>query len=172
MKKILILSILFVIILSSFASANISNKNVKENEKIGLNVNSNGYVDISALEAWEMLNNSNEEKPILIDIRRWGEFANERIQTPYSEDCPRWFPYELTSDGPGPIKNERILLQLFMRIYSEKEIIIYCRTGRRTGISSQILIDNGFTGTVYNMVDGITEWKAIGLPTVNGLQRC
>jgi rhodanese-related sulfurtransferase len=171
MKKILILSIMLVIILSSFASANISDKNNKENINIDFELNSNGYYNITALEAWEMLNNSNE-KPILIDIRRWGEFVNERIQTPNSKDCPRWFPYEFTSDGPGPIKNQGILLQFFMRIYSDEEIIIYCRTGRRTGISAQILIDNGFTGTVYNMVDGITEWKAIGLPTVEGLQRC
>jgi rhodanese-related sulfurtransferase len=52
-----------------------------------------------------------------------------------------------------------------MSIYADKEIIIYCRSGRRTGFAAQILIDNGFTGIVYNLVGGINSWKSSGLPT-------
>jgi len=59
-----------------------------------------------------------------------------------------------------------------MNIFLKELIIIYCRTGRRTGISAQILVENGFTGTIYNMVDGITEWKAEGLPTIEGFKIC
>jgi rhodanese-related sulfurtransferase len=169
MKRIFILSIFVVIIISSFASANISNNIEKENRNINYIQKSNGYINITAQEAWEMMNNSEDGRQIPIDIRRWGEYTTERIKPPNSEDFPRWFPYEFVSDGPGPIKNEGILLQLFMKIYSNKEIIIYCRTGRRTGISAQILVDNGFTGIIYNMVDGITDWKAEGLPTIEGI---
>jgi len=75
---------------------------------------------------------------------------------------------EFASGGPGFIKNEGIILAIFMRVYQDKEIIIYCRTGRRTGISAQILVDNGFSGIIYNMVNGITEWKSVGLPTIEG----
>ena len=105
------------------------------------------------------MNNSDDGRQIPIDIRRWDEYSSERIDTPNLGDWPRWFPYEFTSGGPGPIKNEGILLDIFMKIYENKEIIIYCRTGRRTGISAQILVDNGFSGIIYNMVNGITEWK-------------
>ena len=141
--------------------------NTEKNDLVS-SVEFNGYINITALEAWNLMNNSEDGRQIPIDIRRWGEYSSERIETPNQEDWPRWFPYEYTSDGPGPIKNEGILLDIFMRIYSGKEIIIYCRTGRRTGISAQILVNHGFNGVIYNMVDGITEWKAIGLPTIQG----
>lgn len=129
----------------------------------------NDYIDITVYEAWEMLNSTEDGKQILIDVRRWDEYYTERIKPPYPEDWPRWFPYELTSGGPGPLKNEGILLQIFMRIYKDKEIIIYCRTSSRTGIVAQILVDNGFQGTVYNMLGGINQWKAAGFPTVDGI---
>ena len=150
---------------STFVSAN-NFSNIKIN-KSGITQNQ-GFINITAQEAWDLMNNSDDGRQIPIDIRRWDEYSSERIETPNQEDWPRWFPYEFTSGGPGPIKNEGLLLKLFISIYQNKEIIIYCRTGRRTGISAQILIDNGYTGTLYNMVDGITEWKLVGLPTVNG----
>ena len=124
-------------------------------------------IDISAQEAWDLIvdPNSGIENPI--DMRRLDEYVNERIELPNDKN-PTWFPYELTSDGPGPIKNEGVLLKLFINIYQGKDILIYCRTGRRTGLAAQILIENGFEGTIYNMDDGITEWKTIGLPTSQG----
>jgi len=125
----------------------------------------NEYINISAQKAWDLMNNTEGGRQIPIDTRRPGEYLNERIIPPHFEDWPRWFPYELQSDGPGPIKNEGLLLDLFISHYNNKEIIIYCRTGRRTGLAAQILIDNGFQGKLYNMVDGITTWKTEGLPT-------
>ena len=165
LKKMLIISIIIIIMSSTFVSANnFSNNKIN---KTGITQNQ-GFINITAQEAWDLMNNSDDGRQIPIDIRRWDEYSSERIETPNQEDWPRWFPYEFTSGGPGPIKNEGLLLKLFISIYQNKEIIIYCRTGRRTGISAQILIDNGYTGTLYNMVDGITEWKLVGLPTVNG----
>jgi len=129
----------------------------------------NGFINITVFEAWDLLNSTEDGRQIPIDVRRWSEYSTERIAPPNPEDWPRWFPYELTSDGPGPINNQGLLLKIFMWIYKDKEIIIYCRTARRTGISAQILIDNGFQGTVYNMLGGINEWKAQGFPTNEGL---
>jgi len=168
LKKLLIIFIMGSILFSSFVSANsiINNKMMENN--IRQNLKSDGYINITALEAWDLMNNSDDGRQIPIDIRRWDEYSSERIETPNQEDWPRWFPYEFTSGGPGPIKNEGFLLDIFMRIYQNKEVIIYCRTGRRTGISAQILVDNGFSGIIYNMVNGITEWKSVGLPTIEG----
>ena len=165
LKKMLIISIIIIIMSSTFVSANNFSYNKINKSEITQN---QGFINITAQEAWDLMNNSDDGRQIPIDIRRWDEYSSERIETPNQEDWPRWFPYEFTSWGPGPIKNEGLLLKLFISIYQNKEIIIYCRTGRRTGISAQILIDNGYTGTLYNMVDGITEWKLVGLPTVNG----
>ena len=171
MKRIILLLIIGIIVTSSFVSADILNNQEEKNKEIIINQNYNGFINITALEAWELINNTEDGRQIPIDIRRFDEYISERIETPNPEDWPRWFPYELTSGGSGPIKNEGILLQIFMKIYSGKEIIIYCRTGRRTGISAQILVDNGFTGTIYNMVNGITEWKTEGLPTIEGINK-
>jgi len=168
LKKLLIIFIIGSTLLSSFVSANsLINYEMIENHN-RQNLKSNGYINITALEAWDLMNNSDDGRQIPIDIRRWDEYSSERIETPNQEDWPRWFAYEFTSGGPGFIKNEGIILAIFMRVYQDKEIIIYCRTGRRTGISAQILVDNGFSGIIYNMVNGITEWKSVGLPTIEG----
>ena len=168
LKKMLIISIIIIIMSSTFVSANNLSNNINNKINKSAITQNQGFINITAQEAWDLMNNSDDGRQIPIDIRRWDEYSSERIETPNQEDWPRWFPYEFTSGGPGPIKNEGLLLKLFISIYQNKEIIIYCRTGRRTGISAQILIDNGYTGTLYNMVDGITEWKLVGLPTVNG----
>jgi len=175
-KKYIVILIILLIIeacIVPIISATIKkDKNQSDNEKVEIvdtNFLGNGYINITVFEAWEMLNSTEDGRQILIDVRRWEEYTAERIDAPHPEDWPRWFPYELTSGGPGPIVNEGILLKIFMRFYKGKEIIIYCRTARRTGITAQILVDNGFQGTVYNMLGGITEWKAQGFPTVEGL---
>jgi len=169
MKRILFLIIIGAIITSSFVSANIIDNQDDTKDGLKINQSINGYINITAVEAWELMNNTEDGRQIPIDIRRFDEYFTERIITPNQDDRPRWFPYELTSDGPGPIKNEGFLLEIFMKIYNDKEIILYCRTGRRTGLAAQILVDHGFTGTIYNMVNGITEWKTEGLPTIEGI---
>jgi rhodanese-related sulfurtransferase len=169
MRKILIFSILGIILMTSFATS-IPGYESKTPTNIQKQ-NSNEYRNITAEEAWEMMSSDDDGRQILIDIRRWEEYSAERIEPPNPKDWPRWFPYELESGGPGPIKNEGVLLHLFMKIYRDKEIIIYCRTGRRTAISAQILVNHGFSGIVYNMVNGITEWKQIGLPVAQGFLR-
>ena len=170
MKITTIISIIALIFVSSFVSAKSLIIIEKQNNNNILEYDNPGYINVTALESWDLLNNSDDGRQIPIDIRRWDEYSNERIDTPNDEDWPRWFPYEFQSGGPGFIKNEGIALEIFMKIYSDKEILIYCRTGRRTSISAQILVDHGFTGTIYNMVDGITEWKSEGLPTVQGFE--
>jgi rhodanese-related sulfurtransferase len=164
MKKIITLILISIFVTSSFASA-LSNENTTEKYiEEEIETSNIGFINISAIEAWDMLSNQCDGLQIPIDMRRLDEYVNERIVSP-DDSWIRWFPYELTSDGPGPIKNQGILLKIFMSIYADKEIIIYCRSGRRTGFAAQILIDNGFTGIVYNLVGGINSWKSSGLPT-------
>ena len=45
------------------------------------------------------------------------------------------------------------------------EILLYCRTGRRSATAVQILIDNGYQ-SVYNMLGGITAWIDAGYTVV------
>jgi rhodanese-related sulfurtransferase len=169
MKKIIILSVFGMLLMVTYAGAFQGKSNVEIEQSKQIKSTMSGYIDITPNEAWEMMSTSEDGVQIPIDVRRLDEYINERIILPDTDEFIRWFPYELESDGPGPIKNEGFLLQFFMNLYKDKEIIIYCRTGRRTGISAQILVDNGFSVIVYNVVGGISAWKTVGLPTTKTL---
>ncbi len=165
MKKMMFFILGGLLLSSSLVSFSNADVNQREDTLQLVSQSFDGYIDISPQQAWGMMSDSSDGRQIPVDVRRPEEYLNERIVTPNQEDWPRWFPYEIESGGYGPIKNQGIFLQLFMDYYEDKEIILYCRTGRRTAISAQILVDNGFQGTVYNMLGGITDWKASGLPT-------
>ena len=130
--------------------------------------NGGGYTNVTAQEAWDMLNCSCDGRQIPIDVRMVEEFIEERIDVPLPEDWVRVFPLNFKG-GAGPIQRQGLLLRLFMMRYKGEEIIIYCGSGGRSFIATQILIENNFNGKIYNMVGGIGAWKAAGLPTVKGL---
>ena len=44
-----------------------------------------------------------------------------------------------------------------LKQHQEKEIIVYCRSGRRSQIATDVLIRNNFNA--YNMVGGFLAWK-------------
>ena len=41
--------------------------------------------------------------------------------------------------------------------YRDKKIIVYCRSGNRSGIATKILSENGFNA--LNMIGGMNGWK-------------
>ena len=49
-----------------------------------------------------------------------------------------------------------------LKIYKERKILIYCRSGSRSISASRTLSDYGFKA--YNIDGGINEWKSEGLP--------
>ena len=117
------------------------------------------YIDITVEEAWVMLNDPSQENGIQIpiDVRRNDEWKVEHIDTPAPEN-PIHYPLSDLQDPGG--------LQIFRSAYDGEEISLYCRTGSRSVTAANILISNGFNGTIYNMLGGITEWKSSGFPTV------
>ncbi len=166
LKKISTIMILLLVLLSSLVLAVSTSTNEIAIEKKLQFQGEQGYYNITVFEAWDKLNSTSGDKPVLIDVRRIEEYLTERIKTPYPEDWPRWFPYQYKAYTlGGAIMNEGILLQLFIRYFDGQDIILYCRTANRTKFSAEILVANGYNGTVYNMVGGIVEWKLVGLPT-------
>ena len=131
--------------------------------------NDEEYTNVTAQEAWDMLNCSCDGRQIPIDTRTVEEFIEERIDAPSSKDWPRLFPWRFRDGSPGPAQQEGLLLQIFMYLYKNKDIIIYCRSGNRSFYFTKVLIENNFEGTIYQVVGGINAWKAAGLPTVEGL---
>ena len=47
------------------------------------------------------------------------------------------------------------------------EILLYCRTGRRSANAMRILSENGYY-RVYNMIGGIEAWTEVGYAVVEG----
>ena len=41
--------------------------------------------------------------------------------------------------------------------YRDKKIIVYCRSGNRSGTATKILNENGFTA--FNLLGGMNEWN-------------
>jgi rhodanese-related sulfurtransferase len=119
---------------------------------------SGGFTNITVGNAWEFLTNTDNGIQIPVDVRTDDEWKTEHIDTPYPENP---IHYPLTD-----LQNATKLLE-FMALYTGMEIIFTCKGGGRSLIASQILVDNGFNGTVYNMLGGITAWKNAGYPTIN-----
>jgi rhodanese-related sulfurtransferase len=116
-------------------------------------ISTNGYTNVTAEESWEMLNNhSTIQYPI--DVRTIPEWDLERIDTPAPED-----PILYADLQHG------VALEEFMEEYADKEVLIYCRSGNRSYIATKLLLDNGFTGKIWQMVGGIKAWQAEGFPT-------
>jgi len=98
---------------------------------------------ITVQEAHENLGNADI---LFLDVRTRQEFVNE-----------------------GRIKNallipvnvlERRLTELYQ--YKEKKIIVYCRSGRRSQVATDILINNNFNA--FNMDGGFLAWKKYSHP--------
>lgn len=50
----------------------------------------------------------------------------------------------------------------FLAKHSDKQILIYCHSGRRSGLIANALIEKGMKAS---NVGGLKDWKAAGLPT-------
>ena len=85
---------------------------------------------------------------VVLDVRTPGEFMEGHIQ------------------GANLVP-----IQLFKYLYlggkgiKDKKVLVYCRSGNRSVTASQALEQWG-AKKVYNLKNGILEWKAAGLPLV------
>ncbi len=163
MKKKLIISLFIIalMLVSTGVTVNALSKNKQVinmtiDNKISQNL-ANGYTNITANETWDLLTDTTTIE-IPIDVRRIDEWKPQRIDTPFPEH-PRWFLLDL-------FKNDN--LSTFMYQYKDCDVVLYCKGGYRSFVATKILIENNFTGKIYNMVGGITAWNTAGLPTAQG----
>ena len=156
MKKIVILVIVLLFLVTPSA---ISLKNNLYDNASSFSQN-DGIINITVLEAWDMLENEDDGIQIPIDDRTFLEYYTERIATPHSYDKPILYPLQLIE--------KPLFMKIFFLLFEDKEIIIYCRSANRSYIAGTLLLESGYQGKMYNMIGGITEWKAVGLPTVRG----
>jgi|GEM_PF-195233 len=83
---------------------------------------------------------------VVLDVRTPQEFFGERLEDAINLDY-----YEV---------NFRESLN---QLDKEKIYLVYCRTGRRSSLALMIMEELGFE-EAYNVLGGIVQWKAEGLP--------
>lgn len=115
-------------------------------------------VNITVQEAWDLLTDTGNGIQIPIDVRRADEWYSGFIDTPYPEN-PRWYCLDLIKEDNGSDFAEK---------YSGQDVVLYCKGGYRSLMASYIIcFDSNYTGTIYNMLGGITAWIAAGYPIRN-----
>ncbi len=116
-----------------------------------------GITNISVEEAYELLTDTANGIQTPIDVRTLEEWLSGFIDTP---------PPENASHHPLSDLQDEIKLQEFLELYDGRELVLYCHSGVRSLMAAEILVENDFTGTIYNMLGGIVAWKAAGYPTI------
>jgi rhodanese-related sulfurtransferase len=111
-----------------------------------------GYTDVTADQAHQML--SSDPSIYLLDVRTTGEYENDghipgAYLIPNTELNLR--SDELPMDKGGPI-------------------LVYCRSGFRSSLASQDLVNLGYTD-VRNMLGGFSTWAGMGYPTLMGSEQ-
>ncbi|MEN4007467.1 MAG: rhodanese-like domain-containing protein [Methanobacteriaceae archaeon] len=143
-KKLWMLALLGMIVLSFvLISGYIHREDTTEPEK-----RTHVIENINAKETYTLIQN-NKDNPnfVILDVRTPEEFANGHIENAINLNY-----YSETFNNT------------LNKLDKNKTYLIYCRTGRRSGISLDIMNKLGFR-EVYNMLGGITQWQAEGLPT-------
>lgn len=103
--------------------------------------------DISPEEAYELIQR-NKESPdfIILDVRTPTEFEESHIDDSILLDFK-------SSDFKPKLKD----------LDKNKTYVVYCRSGRRSANSVNLMNKLGFKA-VYNMMGGIIAWNGSGLP--------
>ena len=157
--EILILSMLLTGFIFGFDTSAITEKSeiLCTLQDSGISNSFDGYTDITADEAWNLVSDTANGIQIPIDVRTDPEWINEHIDAPSPEHARHHCKCEWENEA---------ILQEFISLYEGKEIILYCKSGGRSTSAANTLIENDFDGTIYNMIGGITYWKNNGYPTV------
>lgn len=104
-----------------------------------------GFGNISADRAYEIINHPNSQV-VILDIRTPEEYESGHIEGALNIDY----------------YNENFKSEL-EKLDPEKQYLVYCRSGSRSGNSMQLFEIAGLK-KVYNMRGGINSWKERGYP--------
>ena len=108
-------------------------------------INEEKGIIVTPVEMQTILHSENAQ---LIDVRTPEEYSEGHIENSQNIDY-----FSTTFD------------QDILVLDKTKPVIVYCRSGKRSGESSKILKKAGFI-TVYDMEGGILNWKEKGLEVI------
>jgi rhodanese-related sulfurtransferase len=140
MKKLLLVSLVIVVILTVGCAKTKTPEQEKPSQIIE---------DITPQEAFTLIqNNKNNPDFVIIDVRTAEEFAEVHIENAINIDYhSETFREELN------------------KLDKNKTYLVYCRSGGRSAAALDIMQELGFR-EAYNMLGGINQWTAEGLPTI------
>ena len=100
------------------------------------------------VEPQELINILETKEVHLVDVRTPKEFNKGFIEN------------SINIDFSSPTFKEEI-----RKLDTSKPIVVYCRSGRRSAISTKTLVKVGFT-EIYDLKGGIINWKREGYQLV------
>lgn len=106
--------------------------------------------NLPAITPNEALKLSQEKKAIIVDVREVEEIVTGKVKG------AKEIPLSIMSSDTARFEKELELLP------KDKEIIVYCRSGRRSGIVGAKLKEKGYN--VKNL-GGFSDWEKARLPT-------
>lgn len=99
------------------------------------------FTELTAKEAKDLIEKDN---PLILDVRTPNEYYQGHIENSLL------IPLHQLNGRLSEIKQ-----------YKNKKILVYCRSGNRSTVASEILIQNGFK-QLYNLREGIKGWEKAG----------
>ena len=136
-KKSLVFGLFFLIMIPLSGCTSI-----KENDS---NTEKQILKDITVEDAYNLIqNNAENQNFIILDIRTKEEYESGNIKNSTMIDF-----YSDTFENK------------LDKLDKNKIYLIYCRTGRRTGLTMDLMEELGFL-EVYNMIGGINQWITDG----------
>lgn len=95
------------------------------------------FEELTAVQAKDLIK---EKTPLILDVRTPQEYYNGHLE------------------GAKLIPLQQLIERLSeIQDYSDREILVYCRSGNRSTVAGEILIQKGFK-KIYNLRPGIKGW--------------
>jgi len=139
MKKYLIIILLAISVSVAFSCNSSTQAQAEDTELQEALITKN----VSATEFQGLI--KSKTNAIILDVRTANEIAQGAIKNAQKID----------------FYNENFKVELD-KLDKSKPVLIYCRSGRRSGIAMSTMLELGFS-EVYNLQGGIIEWSEVGL---------
>ena len=94
----------------------------------------------------EALLSSPPDGAVILDVRTEAEFGSGHVP------------------GAVNIPHDELSSRLSELASTDQPVVVYCRSGKRAGMASSVLVAAGYT-KVFHLEGDMNEWQANGLPT-------
>jgi rhodanese-related sulfurtransferase len=105
--------------------------------------------NVTTLNVSDFAKKVSDPSVVVLDVRTPGEFQSGHLKGAINVD------YE-GINFEGEVN----------KLDKTKTYAVYCRSGRRSGLATQVMAKDGFK-SIFNLDGGLDNWQAAGNPVVN-----